>query len=115
MKRIVVDDGDAEVVELSKEDYTKAIEELITRRRRQVLIHSIIYYRMNENIVSDDTWAAWALELEDLQNKYPEIADRCPYAEGFKNFDHSTGMNLPLDDSWAIGKATQLLGWRNAR
>ena len=88
------------------------IKSLITQRRYQVLIHSIIYYKMDDNIVSDDTWAKWALELEQLQNEYPDIASQCPYAEAFKEFDHSTGMNLPLDDPWAGGKAKQLLAWR---
>lgn len=88
------------------------IKSLITQRRYQVLIHSIIYYKMDDNIVSDDTWAKWALELEELQNKYPDIAAQCPYAEAFKEFDHSTGINLPLTDSWAVGKAKQLLAWR---
>ena len=88
------------------------VKSLITQRRYQVLIHSIIYYKMDDNIVSDDTWAKWALELEELQNKYPDIASQCPYAEAFKEFDHSTGMNLPLDDHWAVGKAKQLLAWR---
>lgn len=89
------------------------IEELITRRRRQVLIHSIIYYRLNDNIISDDKWAAWALELENLQKQYPDIVSKCPYAKGFEGFDHSTGMSLPLEDTWAVRKAIQLLEWRD--
>ena len=89
------------------------IAELITRRRRQVLVHSIIYYRLNDNIISDDQWAAWALELEDLQALYPEIADQCPYADGFRDFDHSTGMSLPLEDRDAVRVAQLLLEWRN--
>lgn len=85
------------------------IAELITRRRRQILVHSVIYYRMDQNIISDETWARWALELEELQNQYPEIAAACPFDEAFEAFDHSTGSNLPLDDPWAVGKAKQLL------
>ena len=85
------------------------IAELIVRRRRQVLIHSIIYYKMDQNLVSDATWSKWALELEELQNKYPDIADKLPYADAFKNFDHSTGSNLPLNDPWANDKARQLI------
>lgn len=84
---------------------------LIERRRRQVLVHSVIYYKMNDNIVDDATWSKWALELENLQHDYPEIAMRGCYARDFKDFDHSTGMNLPLDDPWAINKACQLLVW----
>lgn len=87
----------------------KSIAELLNRRRRQILVHSVIYYKMNDNLISDSTWSRWATELEELQAKYPNIAAKVPYAEEFREFDHSTGMNLPLDDSWAINKARQLL------
>lgn len=85
------------------------ISELIIRRRRQVLVHSIIYYKMNQSLISDSTWSKWALELEELQKKYPDIAKDLPYAEAFENFDHSTGSNLPLDDPWANDRARQLV------
>lgn len=85
------------------------LEELITRRRRQILVHSIIYYRMNDNIIPDYQWSKWAFELDDLQKTYPDIAARSPLAEEFKNFDPSTGFNLPLDTPWAVNKARQLL------
>lgn len=85
------------------------IAELINRRRRQVLVHSVLYYRMNENLVSDSQWAAWAVELEELEKKYPHIGKTLPYADDFKNFEHSSGYNLPLHDSWAVNKAHQLL------
>lgn len=39
------------------------------------------------------------------------IAAKCPYAEDFAKFDHSSGMNLPLYDEWANNKALQLLKW----
>lgn len=87
----------------------KSIAELLNRQRRQILVHSVIYYKMNDNLISDSTWSRWATELEELQAKYPNIAAKVPYAEEFREFDHSTGMNLPLDDSWAINKARQLL------
>ena len=89
------------------------IRELINRRRRQILVHSVIYYRMNDNLISDDQWAKWALELETLQNNYPEIANTCIYAEDFLDFDHSTGCNLPLADPWANHKARQLISFRD--
>ena len=91
------------------------IAELITRRRRQVLVHSVIYYRMNDNLISDSQWSAWALELENLQRDYPNIAKTCIYADEFKNFDHSSGYNLPLGDPWATNKARQLLQWRDMK
>lgn len=88
---------------------TDEIRELITRRRRQILVHSIIYYKLNDNLVSDAQWAEWATELEELQRQYPEISESCPLAEAFQNFDHSTGMNLPLDDPWGVRTARYLL------
>lgn len=96
-----------------EDDYAEyeQIKELITRRRRQMLVHSIIYYKLNDNLISDSKWSQWALELENLQNEYPEIASQCPYAEEFAEFNHSSGMNLPLDDDWAYNKALQLLKW----
>lgn len=87
------------------------IQELITRRRRQILVHSVIYYKLNENLISDSLWASWALELEQLQAQYPELAAVCPYAEAFTSFEHSTGMNLPLDDAWAVRTAQRLVAY----
>lgn len=89
------------------------IAELIGRRRRQILVHSIIYYKMDDNLVSDHTWAEWAKELCYLQKTYPEIAREGPYADAFKGFDPSTGFNLPLDDRWAMGIAHKLLRLRD--
>jgi hypothetical protein len=89
------------------------IAELITRRRKQLLVHSIIYYRLNDNIISDYKWSEWAKELCDLQTKYPEIAEKCYLHDGFRDFDGSTGFNLPLTEPWAISKAQQLLRLRS--
>ena len=68
---------------------------------------------MNDNLISDSQWAEWALELENLQNEYPDIAETCVYADAFKSFDHSTGCNLPLGDPWGVRKARQLLMLRD--
>lgn len=88
------------------------IQALINQRRRQILVHSVIYYMMDDSIISDATWAKWAKELEELQKQYPDIAEQCVYADAFRGFDHSTGFNLPLHDEWATRKAMQLLKWR---
>lgn len=94
---------------------TTQINELINRRRRQILVHSCIYYVYNDNIISDETWAKWATELEELQNTHPDIAKDCVYADTFKGFDHSTGFDLPLRDPWVMNKAQQLLNWRKKK
>lgn len=102
---IVIEVSEKGVSAISNEE----IAELINRRRRQVLVHSTIYYNLNSNIVSDAKWAEWAKELAELQKKYPSIAADCVYADDFKNFDPSTGYNLPIDDTWSMCKAMQLL------
>lgn len=84
------------------------VRELILRRRRQLLVHSVIYYRFNENLISDRQWTEWALELEELQKKYPKEAAEVEWAEAFKDFTHSTGYNLPLEDPWANRQARWL-------
>ena len=53
-----------------------------------MLVHSVIYYKLNANLIDDATWSKWALELEELQNRYPKIAAACPLAKAFENFDH---------------------------
>lgn len=87
------------------------VADQIIKRRRQILVHSIIYYRMGENLIDDYTWSQWAAELRDLQNKFPKIAERLPWGKEFKDFDGSTGMDLPLGDPWAQNKARQLMLW----
>jgi hypothetical protein len=89
------------------------IAELINRRRRQILVHSTIYYRFNDNIISDYQWSEWARELCELQTKYPEIAKGCILHEDFQDFDGSTGFNLPLTEPWVVRKAQQLLRYKN--
>lgn len=84
------------------------IAELILQRRLQMLVHSYIYYELNDNIISDSTWSKWAVELADLQNKYPEIAKTVEWSEAFKDWDGSTGAFLPLQNEWVITKAYQL-------
>ena len=85
-----------------------SIAKLITRRRRQILVHSVIYYRLNDNIISDQQWSEWALELENLQKEYPKLAEQVPYHDIFRDFDHSTGSNLP-DSPCMVAKAQYLL------
>ena len=71
------------------------VAEKIQQRRLQLLVHSCIYYDLNDNIVSDDKWLDWAAELAELQTKYPEIEKNVPYRDGFENWDPSTGAFLP--------------------
>lgn len=89
-------------------DFLK-IAETIQQRRYQLLIHSCIYYELNQNIISDKKWDEWARELRDLQNKYPDISKRVRLYEEFKDWDASTGAFLPIKEEWVIRRAKQLL------
>ena len=54
---------------------------LIKRRRLNVMIHSCIYYVLDQNIISDDLWDKWAKELQELMKKNPDAySDRFDYA-----------------------------------
>ena len=94
----------------------RSIKELIKRRRLQLLIHSYIYYELNDNIVSDATWSKWAMELVKLQNDYPDIAKEVKFNEEFQDFDGSTGFDLAKRaDIDAISKAHYLLSIRGKK
>ena len=90
------------------------LAEKIQRRRLQVLIHACLYYEMNTNIIEDKQWDTWARELKSLQDSNPEIASMVCFSEAFKDFDPSTGFNLPIADPWVVDKATRLLHTHHA-
>lgn len=90
------------------------IIELITRRRRQILVHSFVYYNLDDNFISDSKWAEWANELYALQQSYPEEAQEAELNEEFKDFDPSTGYNLAqYDYDWVKRCVDSLYLFRN--
>lgn len=89
------------------------IAEKIQQRRYQMLIHSCIYYKLNDNIISDTQWNEWAHELADLQNEYPNISKEVTLFEYFEDWDGSTGMSLPLDLPWIKEKSQELLNYKH--
>lgn len=86
--------------------------EFIRRRRLQIVVHSCIYYRLDANIISDHQWAAWAKELVDAQEQFPDIAEKELWAKEFADFDGSTGFNLPITEPGVVARAHQLLRYQ---
>lgn len=87
-----------------------SVEELIRRRRHQVLVHSILYYRHGESTLSDATFDAWARELAQLQRDNPDISASVEYQrEAFADFAGETGYHLPLMDERANAAALDVL------
>lgn len=71
-----------------------------------MLIHSYLYYILDQPIVSDDDWQRWADELTELQHDHPEPINW--YDDAFADWDGSTGMHLP-QDQWVRDRAYKLL------
>lgn len=90
--------------------YAKSeVGELIKRRRLQMLIHSCLYYEMDENLISDEIFDKWAKELAQLIKEHPnEYSDR--FDSYFVDWDGSSGYHLPHRDPWVYSRAERLLG-----
>lgn len=95
--------------------YTQTIQEKIQQRRYQMLVHSYLYYQLGENIISDYQFDMWAKELAELQKEYPAESKKARYYEDFKDFDGSSGFDLPysMPNIQAIGD--RLLRQHNQR
>lgn len=85
------------------------IAEKIKRRRYQILVHSLLYYELDVNLISDKQWSEWAAELVKLQEQYPEVSKSVIFADEFKLFDGSTGFNLPYRDEQIVNIAYRQL------
>lgn len=69
--------------------------ELMNRRQRQLLVHSFLYYQLNTNLITDYYFDRWSNELVSLMQSNPELAKQTVYYNGFKDFDGSSGYDLP--------------------
>ena len=92
-----------------KDDYVETIEELINRKQQQMLVHSCIYYRFNQNLISDSTFDSWAMELVELQNDHPLVSVSTQYGIYFQAFDGTTGNHLPLNLPEVIDRPLRVL------
>ena len=63
--------------------------------RRLMLVHCCIYYRLNDNLVSDHQWYEWSKELADLQSTHGETIGF--YDELFRKWEGSSGYHLTYD------------------
>lgn len=85
------------------------IRSLILKRRLQVLVHSAIYYKLDTSLISDQQWQEWSQELIELQEEYPYISSRVQYYKDFKDFDGTSGYELPITNPEIMEKAMQLI------
>ena len=64
--------------------YDDKVAALIHQRRYQILVHSLLYYELDINLVPDAKWAEWAKELAQLQGAHPNISSQVIFADAFK-------------------------------
>lgn len=100
--------------ELVQKVIDQEIVSRIRQRRRQLMVHSYLYYRMNINIVSDHDYDAWALELIDLQTRYPEESEATEMYEDFKGFQMGDSYGLPIHEPWVRSVAEHILAYHKA-
>ena len=73
----------------------KEIMRLIKQRRRQLLVHSYIYYHLGTSIITDKQFDTWAYQLRDIQKQYPEESKQVEFYDSFVEWDGVSGYNLP--------------------
>ena len=83
------------------------------RLRRQMLVHSYIYYVLGDSLISDHDWQRRADRLTALQLEYPTTRLKL-YDEVFKDWDGTTGIHLPVDH-WVRKIANRLLYYRDVK
>ena len=91
------------------------IVELIKRRRLQILIHSALYYTLNENVIDDHTYDKWSKELAELQRDYPQESKLAPMYDDFAEFDGSSGFDLPHKAPDVVNRARHILKYAKGR
>jgi predicted transcriptional regulator len=66
----------------------------ISTLQRWILVNSILYYELGENIVEDRVFDNNARQLEAMQKEYLEEAKKSQYWYAFYDFDANTGFHL---------------------
>lgn len=58
--------------------------ERITTLRKQIMLANYAYYDLSKKIMSNEEYDSLYAELISLTSQYPQIAERLPYNENFK-------------------------------
>ena len=82
--------------------------------QRWILVHSVIYYTMDESVVDDAMFDNNSRQLVALQKEHSDLAPRTIYWYVFKDFDGTTGFDLyarlnPQDRKFIETEAHHLL------
>lgn len=75
-----------------------SIQDRIDWLQRYIIVHSYIYYMLNDNIISDYEYDAKARQLAKLKNDYPALWKKSEYYKQFgDDYNGATGFTLYYD------------------
>lgn len=70
-------------------------QEYINFLQRFIIVHSYIYYELNDNVISDKDYDTKAKELVKYKNEYPELWKSSEYYKQFgDDYNGATGFSL---------------------
>ena len=73
------------------------IQDKIDFLQRFIIVHSYIYYELNNNVISDREYDLRAKELVKYKNEYPELWKTSEYYKQFgDDYNGATGFTLYL-------------------
>lgn len=76
----------------------QALQQRIDFLQRFIILHSYIYYELNNNIISDKQYDEKAKELTGYKNKYPDLWKASEYYKQFGDeYNGATGFTLYHD------------------
>lgn len=70
------------------------IQDRIDFLQRYIIVHSYIYYELNNNVISDKQYDAKSKELVRCKNEYPELWKSSMYYKQFADYSGVTGFTL---------------------
>lgn len=74
------------------------VQEYIDFLQRYIIVHSYIYYELNNNYISDKEYDSKAKELVKYKNDYPKLWKSSMYYKQFgDDYNGSTGFTLYHD------------------
>lgn len=95
------------------DDYlNQDILDLINRRENQILLHSCIYYKFNDNLIEDWQYDSIGRDLLELSKDYPDEFEASYHYEEFIDYVNSetpSGFNLRYSTVENVSKAMHLL------
>ena len=72
--------------------------EQISRLQRIIILHSYIYYELNDNVISDREYDLKSKQLVKYKNDYPDLWKQTEYYKQFgDDYNGSTGFSLYRD------------------